>query len=360
MPINVYIDQEAATSHTKTGVGYFTKGIIDGLSGQDSLRVSTYQIGGKRDGIYSKILLKAYRLFRYAGIDLPLYLSCRTSKQDVVIGANYLIPPTSSDNTIPVIHDLCFIDHPEWVQPRNAFILRKMLKKTITRSAGVITISKFSASRIRAVYGYKKPILVVDIPPVSNVGGRKKPHQDIIPNKFFLFVGTIEPRKNISTLLEAFESTPRHIQDTYKLVIAGKAGWDPEVLSRLKNGRLNNVIYLDYVSDENKNWLYKNATATIVPSHYEGFGMMTLESLVGGAPVITSEIPPLVEIMGTTGLYFKPSDSTKLSLLIGQMTSSEFRDKIYMKQQLVLDNYSWEKTTQSIESFIEEIAKRCT
>ena len=273
-----------------------------------------------------------------------------------MIGANYLIPKSAKTINIPVVYDLCFIDHPEWVQVRNAKILRLMLPKTLKRSEGIITISDFSASRIRELYNYEKPILVIGIPAKKSDAGLLVPNKIENKKNFFLFVSTIEPRKNVNTLLDAYETLPENIQEKHSLILAGKPGWDEKALRRLRLNSNKNIIYLEYVNEAEKNWLYKNALATVVPSHYEGFGMMTLESLDANTPVITSDIPPQREILGSSGQYFEPADILKLSGLMLDITDPKKREGVLVEQSKILKKYSWDKTAHEVVNFCEEIS----
>ena len=351
MNIIIHIDNEAGIVNKKTGIGYFTSELIYAIKKNSNYEIDEYVIGGK-----SKLLNKIYKISRHLGFELPLKLSVGLKNNDVVIGANYLIPKSAKTINIPVVYDLCFIDHPEWVQVRNAKILRLMLPKTLKRSEGIITISDFSASRIRELYNYEKPILVIGIPAKKSDAGLLVPNKIENKKNFFLFVSTIEPRKNVNTLLDAYETLPENIQEKHSLILAGKPGWDEKALRRLRLNSNKNIIYLEYVNEAEKNWLYKNALATVVPSHYEGFGMMTLESLDANTPVITSDIPPQREILGSSGQYFEPADILKLSGLMLDITDPKKREGVLVEQSKILKKYSWDKTAHEVVNFCEEIS----
>lgn len=348
-----------------TGVGYFTDELLKHLAKHSDLTGFAFNFRSSKSITTSYPVIeqtlvpgKALTYPRYLKVDLPLSRFFKAKNFDAVLGTNYLVPPTGKTPLITVVHDLGFIDHPEWVQGRNAHILRTMLPKTLSRSKALITISEFSAERIRSIFGYTKPILVIDIPPKKSFAGEEVPKgSKLEPKRFFLFVSTIEPRKNIKTLLDAYESMPKAAQEKHKLVLAGKPGWDPETLERLHSGKNKNILYLDYVSEKERNWLYKNCIATVIPSHYEGFGMMTLESLDAGAPTITSDIPPQREILGDAGEYFSPLDVNGLTEIMSSFTTSSYRTTAFKKQSAVLKNYSWDKTAIQVKDFLEKVTK---
>lgn len=343
-----------------TGVGYFTDELVKNMSNKADVTGFAFNFRSQKniDVPYplieqTKIPGKILTYPRHASIDLPLKLFFDTRGYDAVLANNFLLPPVGKIPSFIVIHDTCFIDHPEWVQSRNAKILRSMLPRTINRATGIIVMSKFVKERVEKIYKPTCPILTITIPPKISKEGMKRPARLGEKSNFFLFVSTIEPRKNISTLLDAFETLQEDLQKKYPLVLAGKPGWDPVTLHRLRSTNNKNIIYLDYVSETERNWLYKNCVATIVPSHYEGFGMMTLESLNAGSPVITSRIPPHQEIMKESGLYFEPSDTMQLARHLVSMTKPSFADKTYKQQVKILREYSWDKVADQVLGFIK-------
>lgn len=363
--MKILADANPVYTSQLTGIGYLTDELLTHLSKITELEGFAFNFKGK------KVIKKSYKVQeqkklpgkllsypRYLNVDVPLKHFFDLSGADVVLGTNYILPPTNGVPSVAMVHDLCFIDHPKWVEGRNALILRKMLGKTLRRSTALITISEFSAMRIRDIYGYTKPILVISIPPKKSTEGQSKPRllHKIADKKFFLFVSTIEPRKNISTLLDAFEALPKKVQAEYPLVLAGKPGWDKKSLIRLRSSENTSIYYLDYVSESERNWLYSHAAATVIPSHYEGFGMMTLESLYSGTPTILSKIPPHLEILGDKGSYFEHTDTSELTKLLHKFTAPLVRDKAYKEQSIVLKDYSWAATAKTVAEFLEEHA----
>ena len=346
-----------------TGIGYFTDELLKYLSKKVELHGYAFNFCGMKHvklgfPVLEQKLLPGKLLTypRYFNIDLPLSMFFSIKNYDVVLGTNFLIPPCGKTATIPFIHDLSFIDHPEWSQGRNAHIHQIMLPKTLKRSSALVTISEFSAQRIREIYDYKKPILVINIPPKKSLAKQTLPISiEILPEKFFLFVGTIEPRKNLRTLIDAYGALPEKAQAEYKLVLAGKPGWDAQIVERLKSGKNKNIVYLDYVSEGERNWLYKNSIGTILPSHYEGFGMTILEALDSGSPTITSDIPPHREILGSSGAYFDCLDTVKLTGLLTDFINPVIRKKALSDQSKILSNYSWQKTAKQVYDFLRDI-----
>jgi glycosyltransferase involved in cell wall biosynthesis len=365
--MKILVDATPLYSGPLTGIGYYTQSLLSGFSTDPRVDIKGYAFNFlKRKPSTDNISIQEQAVIpgkllnypRYAGVELPLEFFFKTRGFDLILGTNYLLPPSVRKiPSISTIHDLCFHDHPEWVQSKNAHILKKMLHRTIARSSGVITISQFSLSRIREIYDYSGPALVVDIPPKTSMETGKRPSQiSLEPGHFFLFVGTIEPRKNLGLALDAFEKLPKTIQYEFPFVLAGKPGWDAEVLERLRSDKNPNIHYLDYVSENERTWLYQNATVTIVPSHYEGFGMMTLESLALGTPTTTSDIPPQREILGASGQYFDPANVAGLVTILNKFTDPGYRARALKDQLPMLRNYSWDNVVNKTIEFMCDVA----
>jgi len=129
---------------------------------------------------------------------------------------------------------------------------------------------------------------------------------------YILFVGTLEPRKNVSRIVEAYAGLPKDILDKYDLVLAGGRGWNEEMKNvKIKiendNEKLKNRIkFLDYVDGNDLPSLYQNASLFVYPSLYEGFGLPVLEAMAGGVPVITSNVSSLPEVAGETAFFVDP------------------------------------------------------
>ena len=181
-----------------------------------------------------------------------------------------------------------------------------------------------------------------------------------IKGEYILFVGTLQPRKNIVRLIEAFSRVSRSslIPNTLSLIIVGKKGWlYEEILEAPKKFDVQGKVkFLDFVPDEDLPAFYKHAVCFVLPSLYEGFGLPILEAMKYGCPVITSNISSLPEAGGDAALYVDPldvNDITKnLELII---KDSELRKKLIEKGYEQVKKFSWEKTAKETLKVLESI-----
>ena len=166
---------------------------------------------------------------------------------------------------------------------------------------------------------------------------------------YILFLGTLEPRKNVDGLIRAYERLVRQLDITEKLVIVGKRGrFYEEIFDLVRQLKLGNrVIFTGYVSDTVKVDLYNGAVCFAYPSHYEGFGLPVLEALACGVPVITSNVSSLPEIIGDAGLLVDPTDDMQLADAIGRVLCDPvLRADLSAKGQQRASHFSWARCAQ--------------
>jgi len=174
---------------------------------------------------------------------------------------------------------------------------------------------------------------------------------------YFLYVGTIQPRKNLETLIEAF-STLHSTHPEFKLIMAGKKGWLYDaIFKQVEKLNLKEYIhFLGYVTDEEKNNLYAEATALVLPSLYEGFGIPLLEAMALGCPVISSFSSSLPEVGGEACLYFDPKNGTdlveKMSLLI---TDKDLRINLIATGKQRAQLFSWRQSGEQTLTILMKI-----
>lgn len=351
----------------KSGVGHFTQRLLTSLS---EVHEKDYQItafyfnflGTKKTTHLPKCKNITYKEIRFLpskvmsilhriGLQLPLEFFIGLNKYDCVIYPNFVsYPSIKKTQSFVAIHDLSFVDHPEYLQNTNKNFLNRFVPKSITRSSGVLTISEFTKSRIQKHYYVEKDkILVLPIPYEDNesTGSVSKSIRSITKQKFFLFVGTIEPRKNIIGLINGFSRLPPEIRKEYSLVLAGAIGWKTKSTIEVieKNKDVVNCIVTGYINDTERNYLYKNSVAVCLLSHYEGFGMPILEASHFKKPLILSSIEVFKEVAGSNAYYCDANSPKDVAhALIRSITDKTPR--------LVKKDYSWHKNIVALDNFI--------
>lgn len=356
----------------KTGVGYYTEGVIKALSKLPNVELVGHYFKPKGNSpdlpkannlsysSISRLTGQIAKALRKIGIRLPWELLVR-QKADILFFPDFTSWPSFFKTPkILTIHDLTFVDHPEFVTKANLRYLRRYVKRDVQNAALILTVSNISKKRIVDEFSLpSKKILVEPIPPPETI----KADTDLsLSSKFILFLGTVEPRKNLLALLEAYEHLPEKLKEGYSLVIAGGEGWHSEKeMARIKEaeGSNQNVKYLGYVGDKKRAQLYLNASVVVVPSFYEGFGMPILEAMSYGAPVIVSDIPVFKEVAAEGALYFDPKSVESLKSCLAKVLDDEDLRKSLGNRGLVrAKSYNWETVANDIHEQIKLILGR--
>jgi len=322
---------------------------------------------------------------------LPFNLYFTKPRPDVFFTPSHYAPRFSPIPTVISIMDLSYIHFPEMFKKSDLYQLRNWTAYSVRNAKKILTISKASKNDIIKVYQVPENRVVVTYPgvkkfsifnfPASQRGEqfsmksqfsnfKKIKEKYGIRESYILFVGTLQPRKNITRLIEAFShvilrskatkdldssATPQNDMD---LIIVGKKGWlYEEILEAPKKfGVENNVKFLDFVPDEDLPLLYKNAICFVLPSLYEGFGLPVLEAMQYGCPVITSNVSSLPEAGGDAALYFNPEDISDIAANLRLMiTKPQLRKELIKKGYQQVKKFSWEKTANATLKALTEV-----
>jgi glycosyltransferase involved in cell wall biosynthesis len=236
---------------------------------------------------------------------------------DVFHATEHLLPRLKATHTVLTIHDLIFLLFPEYHLPLNKWFLNRFVPIFVRRADAIIAISKCTKGDLIRYYSVPSEKIKVIY---EGVDARFQPVTEPdalarvraiygLPERFILYVGTIEPRKNLSTLLEAYRLL-REEGLEHRLIIVGRKGWlYRDFFQRLRRlGLEGEVIFPGFVSDEDLPALYSAADLFVFPSLYEGFGLPPLEAMACGTPVIASNSSSLPEVIGDAGIMVDPLD----------------------------------------------------
>lgn len=304
---------------------------------------------------------------RWFAVGLPLYL--RQSGTDLFHGTNYEVPLWGKRPSVLTIHDLSLLLHADTHEARLVRRGRRRLPLMARAASFIITPSE-SVRREVLSHLRIEPSKVVSIPEAPRDIFHPMPIEETIETRrrlgieddFILFVGTIEPRKNLLTLLKAFEEILRSTPHRPQLVIAGKEGWlMDELFSHVKkSGVESRLRFTGYLSDDDLCALYSSCRVFVYPSLYEGFGLPPLEAMACGAPVIASRIPSIVEAVGSDAARLvSPTDVQALTRSINEILSDENeRRQLSLTGQQRAGEFSWEKTARATLAVYDEALKR--
>lgn len=236
------------------------------------------------------------------------------SKMDLFHATNYFTPARTDIPTLPLIHDLSHVRHPEW-HPIERRRWMEVRTEAFSHAPLIQTVSHFSAGEIEKLLGVPRSRIHVTYPGINPFYYAPPQDErstlaamDLVPGQFFLCVGALEPRKNLATAVCAYEALPVSVQERVPLVIAGPPGWGdlalPKSVERLE--RQGRVRFLGYIDEACMRALYQECTAFLYPSSYEGFGMPVSEAMATGTrPVVASHTAP-GEIAGDLGVDLPP------------------------------------------------------
>lgn len=304
-----------------------------------------------------------YGVYRRIWNRVPIpYQSLFAGRADLNIFFNYIVPPHVSGRVITTIHDMTWMRFPETMDRRNYRRLQKGMARSIARSSHILTISQFSKEEITDLTGVpKEQISVVPCAPSLSEGAADFTlcaEKFQIGKPYLLYVGTIEPRKNLVRLLRAYAILKREQGIVHQLVLAGGQGWEADEIRRLAE-ETPGVVLTGYVSPAEKNALYQNAAAFVFPSLYEGFGIPPLEAMAFGCPVVCSNAASLPEVVGDAARLIDPLDESGIAQGIWDVLSNkEYASRLTAAGYRQLEQYSWdasaEKLTEICAAALEE------
>ena len=264
------------------------------------------------------------------------------------------MPEINARRTICNVYDISFLRYPEYLTEDFAGYAAANVRRSVTAADRIIVNTQFIKDEVMTLYGIQPE--KIDIVPLAPGGNYYQNRHAPRPAKirrfteknYVLYVGTVEPRKNLRTLIKAFrEVRSKH---DLSLIIAGKLGWlyDDIISYPGELGIRDDVIFTEYVSERTVLQLYNNALIFVYPSSYEGFGLPPLEAMACGVPVIISDIPPLMEVAGDAALTFKKDDAEDLAKVMEQLiTSGSLRADLVRKGAKKAEGYSWKKVAAS-------------
>lgn len=248
---------------------------------------------------------------------------------DVMFGANYFLPrllAAVARRRVVTIHDLTYKRFPELLQKETLINLEHHMQRELAHADAAICVSESTRQDLLTFYDID-PSRAVTILSGLSISDSRLPPPDSLPKNYILFVSTIEPRKNLEVLLDAFARLRTRGAYDGALVVVGRVGWKSESL--IPRLRAPGVHHLDYVPPTQLASLYRNAELFVFPSIYEGFGFPLLEAMAYGIPSIAARSSSLPEIGGDAALYFSPRDSRELEAQMERaLSDAALRDQL--------------------------------
>jgi len=273
-------------------------------------------------------------------------------RPDSILWSPANIGPVSVHNQALTIHDLSPLEHPEWFKKSFAILYQSLLPTLIERVKVIFTPSLYMKQKLSQCFGVEKVIVTPNGVHTSIFRPDAKPKISKLPKKYILFVGSIQPRKNLSGLLNTWYDLKNEFPTTW-VVVAGAKG---NVFRKTNYPSGERVRFLNYVSEADLPGLYAGAELFVMPSFDEGFGLPALEAMACGTPTLVSNSGALPEVVGNAGLIFDLSKpDTLLSSMRQCLQDDELRFSLKEKGPAHAKEFSWSKTAEVIWKALNEI-----
>ncbi len=383
MPLKVALDATPLEG-ARTGVGEFCWNILEAFGALPDLEVGAFAVSrhGRR-GITGR-LPEGVAALGPPGAGLPARLlhaswarwpfppaELYTGKVDVVHGTNFVVPPARKASMVVTVHDLSPLHFPQWCQPA-ARSYPELVKKAVGRGAWVHTDSEFvareavealglPAERVKAVHLGISPPAAPASPPAGSSATFPGVPRDLMPGWvtcYVLAVGTVEPRKDLPTLVRAFREIVGH-HGGLALVLAGQDGRGSAQLDDAINAAdlKDRVVRTGWVEDPVRDALTRGAAVFAYPSRYEGFGLAPLHAMALGTPVVATACGALTEVLGDAAWLVPADDEGALAnALESLLGDEEARQRLARKGRERAAHYSWDRCAAGLADLYRECA----
>jgi len=377
--MKIALDVQPMLSRNKTGIGYYTEQIIRSLLKnttldyvlnffsmrdtehkfqklQDLMQPPCFPQNGNITLSHNKYISHSAHKLIHSFAPLP-YRMFHNNNADIYHFFNFIVPTFVPNKVVLTVHDLVFRDYPETVNKRTLFFLRKNFKKSLKRADAIVTISEFTKERLQHYYNVTAPITVipcgVDLERFTPIHKRQVPSLESIMQKYniqrdyLLYIGTIEPRKNLERLINAYVLFTKEHPNPPQLVLGGGNGWRNENIYSAIPSTGENVIITGYLDEDEIPILMRGAVAFCFPSIYEGFGMPILEAMACGTPVLAANEASLPEVAGDSAFLVNPFDVKDIAYGLSQIC--KHGDYFAQKGLARAQQFSWDKSALKLQ-----------
>jgi glycosyltransferase involved in cell wall biosynthesis len=335
-PLRIAIDYTSAINQT-AGIGRFVRSLVAAVVAHDATdaflllhaapnpgRVASYPGGSN---VSRRVLRISERWMNiiWHRLNVPLPADWLTGPADLFHSPDFVLPPVRSARSILTVHDLAFLLYPECADASLRAYLEKTVPRSVQRADFVVADSENTRNDVICLLGVS-PERVTVVPggvdpsfrPVEDPARLAALRQSLGLDEatpYILFVGVIEPRKNLIGLIEAFDILKSRRSLPHKLVVVGRRGWlsDGTMERAERSLYRNEIIFPGFIPEGELATLYSAAEAFAFPSHYEGFGLPILEAMACGTPVVASRASSLPEVVGDAGMQVDPDDPDRLA-----------------------------------------------
>ncbi len=373
----LYIDALPLAQDKMSGIGHLTLELTRALANNPSLDIKLVVPLRKR-GLVARHNIKNAKIktFPLPARVISLLMRCRLLPPvDLILGRgvyffpNYRNWPLLFSHSLTYFHDVSFLLHPETVSPKNLKYLKNNARLWLKRTNYVLTLTESSKEEIITNLGVSsEKIIVVPAGVDTGVFSKRNAEEVIsIKNKYkidtqnyLLYVGNLEPRKNVDSLLRAYAQLTDEFRSQYSLVLIGGGGWlnegTTELIDKLTSQGLKIIHPRAYVSDEDLPAIYSGAALLVHPAIYEGFGIPPLQAMACEVPVAASNIRAISEVVGDAALLFDPYSIEDISKNIQTALSDQsLRQELVRNAKKRVEQYSWQQAANRLTQTITNL-----
>jgi glycosyltransferase involved in cell wall biosynthesis len=304
-------------------------------------------------------------LIRY-WFNYPVKRHLKKNKHDVFFSPDGFLPIGLPVPKVSIVHDIAFLRNPLHVTPRIRRFYEKWMPLYIREADHIITVSAFSKKELMAGYNLSEEKISVVYNGVSR--GFHPIHENektevrekyFNGHPFFIYLGAIHPRKNILTLVRAFELFKANTSSEHVLVIAGRPSWyTREVFKAVHESQVRDEIHMmGFVEADAAKKMIASAEALVYPSRYEGFGLPVVEAMASGTAVICSNVASLPEVAGEGALYFDPGNIDELATHLVSITMDRLmKEKLIAEGKERIKKFSWDSAAGEVYKILQSVA----
>src|SRR3989344_3500180 len=301
--------------------------------------------------------------FFWTRFALPIRLFQESKKPDVFFTPSHYGPLFSPVPTVVSVMDIAYEFFPTYFGKKDLWQLRFWTKQSLNTASRILAISQHTKDDLVETYSIDPNRVSIAYPGYEDKVFYKRPAEEIekvkekyqIKSPYVLFIGTLQPRKNLERLIDAFQKLQKN---DVTLVIAGKKGWlFDQILTHAKTvGIEKQVLFTDFVPEEELPALLSGASVFVLPSLYEGFGIPILEAFGCGVPVVCSRVSSLPEVAGDAALLFEPTDTDEISAALAKaLYDTNERQRLMSAGEKRIQSFSWDFTAQQTLRVLEEV-----
>lgn len=300
-----------------------------------------------------------YGVYRRIWHALPVSYERFFPCADLTVFFNFIVPPRIHGKVITTVHDLTYIRYPETMDKKNLRRIQSDIAYSLQRSDRILAVSEFSKQELCQLLHVpeEKVSVVYNAPALSEEVAEAEPlfSRHGISKPYILYVGTLEPRKNLMRLMQAFEKLKQTEGMPHQLVLAGGKGWNSEDI--LKQAQKNSdILTIGYVTNAEKNALYQNASLFVFPSLYEGFGIPPLEAMHFGCPVVCANAASLPEVVGDAAELVDPMEVESIAAgMLRVLTDTAYRTDLVQKGYAQAKKFTWEDSANKLTQICREV-----